>query len=528
MDKNIIKAIEETFNLNVIGDQYFNWGEQHWLQLAPTSPNTQPTVSVAIVYPGKEHASHVHSGYEEIIIGLEGEIVHWCDEREIRLHKGTLGYISDGSRHRIVNSTPSTASFLSIVYPTIPKALGEIYTVEDIELKEVAKIINLDIIAEQFAETVRMAVTLVDVSGDLLTMPRKLPEFCMICMHEKCGDCILSSPENIKIQPEQKLYHCKFGVASIQCPIIVNRRVLGYLGCGYGLMYTGLNQEAPEMFNVFSGQNHIMAQNAYINLPLINRNHMNSVADTLRLVSASLVQLMINSIKEKRLSSYQVSLSEERQKQAQLSNSLNQARLKFLESQVNPHFLFNTLNIIAQQAEMDGASTLASLTYALSNLLRLSLGKTDSLVTIREELNCIEDYLFIQKNRFPDKFDVDIQVEQDILDVKAPFMIIMVLVENAILHGFTDILWRGKLIVRGYKHQQTAVLEVIDNGCGIAPEVVDAIRDFPKSEYDPAALKGIGLKNIYMRLRHYYGDAFEFVIERLPEKGTKARICLPL
>jgi ligand-binding sensor protein/quercetin dioxygenase-like cupin family protein len=525
LNNDIINIIKKTFQLEVIGDQYFDWGEQHWLQLDPDNSEIQPTVSVAVVYPGKEHYPHIHTSFGEIVIGLDDSTMHWCNNREIKLGKGAIGYVSDGSEHRIINSSSKPASFLSIVYPTIPKPLKELLTTEDIALTEVAQFINLDAIAEKFAQSVQMTVTLIDVSGKLLTEPKNLPEICQLCLVERHGDCILGTANQLQPHLGLKVVHCKFGVSAIQSSIIVNGRVLGYLGCGYGRMSADLPVEDVNIPGEFTTSR---ARAAYMNLRFINRNKLTSVAETLSLVSASLVQLMISSIKEKQLSSYQVSLAEEREKQAQLHNSLNQARLKFLESQVNPHFLFNTLNTIAQRAEMDGSAVLASLTYALSNLLRLSLGKAESLVTIEEELNYIKDYLFIQQSRFPEKFDVDIKFDPGILGVKIPFMTIMVLIENSILHGFTNIRRQGRLLVWGHKREGRAVIEVYDNGCGIPDWVVEAIRKLSIADYDPASLKGIGIKNIFLRLQHYYGETFQLEFTRLEEGGTLARIVLPL
>lgn len=524
MTSDIANKIKETFQVNIVSDQQFGWGEQHWLQLEPDKSKTQPTVSVSTVYPGGSQSPHVHSGYIEIIIGLDGMTTHWCDDREIKLEEGKISYISEGSKHRIVNNSSKPISFLSIVYSTIPKPLEEGIIGKDIELSEVAKLINLDSIVEKFAQSVQMTVTLIDVAGNFLTDKNNLPEICQCCINEQCGNCILNTTTLTPPYLEQKIFHCKFGVSAIQSPFVINDKVLGYLGCGYGRMSTNITQAEPTPSNFAANS----AQEVYFKLNFIHRNHLNSVAETLSLVSASLVQLMVNSMKEKELSDYRINLSQEREKQALLHHSLSQARLKFLESQVNPHFLFNTLNTIAQQAEMDGASTLASLTYSLSNLLRLSLGKADSLVTIEEELSYIKDYLFIQQTRFPDKFTVDIDIDPAILGIKIPFMTIMVLIENSILHGFKNVRQEGQLWVRGYKNGNYGVIEVCDNGCGIPDAIVEAVRELANADYDPPSLKGIGLKNIFLRLKHYYEEKFQLTINQSSAGGTLARIVLPL
>ncbi len=522
MTIDIINKIKDSLQLEIVSDQHFDWGEQYWLQLEPDSSGIQPTVSVAIVYPGAWQQSHVHTGFIEIVIGLDGVTTHYCNEREIRLGEGKIGYISEGGKHWLANRSSKPTAFLSIVHSVIPKPLKEVSMSGDIVLTEVAKAINLDSIVEKLSQSVQMTVTLIDEAGNFLTDKDNLPEICQSCLDEKSGDCVLHEATERQAYAGQRIFHCKFGVSAIQSPFIVNGKVLGYLGCGYGRMSTNLTQLVPENFAVNS------AQEAYFKLNFIHRNHLNSVAETLSLVSASLVQLMIDSMKEKELSYYRINLVQEREMQARLHHSLSQARLKFLESQVNPHFLFNTLNTISQQAEMDGATTLASLTYSLSNLLRLSLGKAESLVTIEEELSYVRDYLFIQQTRFPDKFAVAIDIEPAMLEVKIPFMTIMVLIENSILHGFKDVAQQGQLLVRAYKEDNCGIIEVHDNGCGIAKHIGAAVRELSGDDYDPPSLKGIGIKNIFLRLKHYYGDMFTFTIERLEAGGTLARIVLRL
>lgn len=524
MARDIADKIKKIFQVNIVSDQQFGWGEQHWLQLEPDNSKTQPTVSVSTVYPGGSQTPHVHSGYTEIIIGLDGVTTHWCDNREIKLDEGKISYISEGSKHSIANDSLRPISFLSIVYSTFPKPLKEVIVGRDFELTEVAKLINLDSIVEKFAQSVQMTVTLIDAAGNFLTDKNNLPEICQCCIKDRSGNCILNTATPLEPYLEQQVFHCKFGVSTIQSPFVINNKVLGYLGCGFGRLSTNITQPEP-MLHEFAVNS---AQEAYFKLNFIHRNHLNSVAETLSLVSASLVQLMINSMKEQELSEYRINLSQEREKQALLHHSLSQARLKFLESQVNPHFLFNTLNTIAQQAEMDGAGKLASLTYSLSNLLRLSLGKADSLVTIEEELSYIKDYLFIQQTRFPNKFAVTIDIDPVILEIKIPFMTVMVLIENSILHGFKNVRQEGQLLVRGYRQENYGVIEVHDNGCGIPDAIAVTVRELPNDDYDSSNLKGIGIQNIFLRLKHYYGELFEFTINRAETGGTLAKLVLPL
>ena len=253
---------------------------------------------------------------------------------------------------------------------------------------------------------------------------------------------------------------------------------------------------------------------------------MKSVAENFTFIGHSFLRQELKAAREE-VARIRQSLDEEKKIQIRLENAVNQTQLKFLESQVNPHFLFNTLNTIAQQAVLDDAEKVASLTYSLADLLRMSLGKNKSLIPIREEMACVRSYLFIQSARFPTAFAASIHVDPDVESMPIPLMTIMVLVENAILHGFQNIKYKGELTVRITQAGGQVKIEVVDNGRGISDDVVRIVRELPYLDYDQVPLPGLGIKNIFLRLRHYYGDHFTFKMEKQEEGGTAVLVLLP-
>lgn len=295
---------------------------------------------------------------------------------------------------------------------------------------------------------------------------------------------------------------------------------LGYLICGFGRL-----SDIPDQELLHTMRDEM--QTAYDTLPLLSPNHLISIARDLSLLTNDFIDLFLNSQREDELKTYKNDLNREREAQSRLETLLNRTQLKFLESQINVHFLFNTLNTIAQQAYLEGADTVASLTYALSNLLRLSLGKEEAQVTIQEELNYIRDYLYIQNTRFPNKFKAEIHVDPKIMGVRIPLMSLMVLVENAILHGFQNIDYPGKLIISGNIEGDHILLQVEDNGCGISPELSDMVRKLPETDDIKIHLSGIGLKNIYLRLKLFFKGNFTLLLDPLPDKGTLATLTIP-
>jgi two-component system LytT family sensor kinase len=191
------------------------------------------------------------------------------------------------------------------------------------------------------------------------------------------------------------------------------------------------------------------------------------------------------------------------------------AKIEALKSQINPHFLFNTLTSISSLVRTK-PDTARMLILKLSALLRRLMRSHQHFVTLREELESIDEYLDIEVVRFGPMLQVNKQVDAATLDVVVPSMILQPLVENAIKHGFARKIGPGMLVIRSYRQKGRAVIEVEDDGTGFLLERLDG----PMSS-------GIGLANVRERLRVIYGAAYQLALMSEPGKGTVARIEVP-
>ena len=191
------------------------------------------------------------------------------------------------------------------------------------------------------------------------------------------------------------------------------------------------------------------------------------------------------------------------------------ARIEALSNQISPHFLFNTLNSIGSLIRSQ-PETARTLIVKLSGLLRRLLKSQDHFVTLREELSAIDEYLDIESIRFGPRLRVIKEIAPDSLDVVVPSMILQPLVENSIKHGLARKPGQGTVILRSYRRDGRAVIEVVDNGVGMLPERAAS-----------ATGAGIGLRNVSERLRVVYGTNCQFDLESAPGSGTTARIVLP-
>lgn len=201
------------------------------------------------------------------------------------------------------------------------------------------------------------------------------------------------------------------------------------------------------------------------------------------------------------------------------------SELKALQSQINPHFLYNTLDSIIWMAEGKKNEEVVLMTASLARLLRQSISNEDELVSIGQEAEYARSYLTIQKMRYKDKLEFQIDISPAIFGVKIIKLVLQPIIENAIYHGLKYKDSKGFLIVRGYQEGEKAVLEVEDNGVGMDEETLSHIFEKHKVNYHS---NGVGVYNVQKRLKLYYGEEYGIVYKSKKNEGTRAVITIPV
>src|SRR6202047_2787517 len=195
---------------------------------------------------------------------------------------------------------------------------------------------------------------------------------------------------------------------------------------------------------------------------------------------------------------------------------LLKARMDALSSQINPHFLFNTLNTVSSLIRFD-PDMARGVVLKLSNILRRLLRKHETFVPLREELEFIDDYLDIEVIRFGrDKLQIFKEIEEETLDAFVPSMLLQPMIENAIKHGLAPRLEGGQIHVRAHRREGRLLIEIMDNGLGIPAERLSEVYG-----------EGIGISNVHERLRLLYGDQFKMDIHSQEGQGTQIHIEIP-
>ena len=200
------------------------------------------------------------------------------------------------------------------------------------------------------------------------------------------------------------------------------------------------------------------------------------------------------------------------------------SELKALQSQINPHFLYNTLDSIIWMAEGKKNEEVVLMTASLARLLRQSISNEDEVVSIGQEVEYARGYLTIQKMRYKDKMEFQIDVDPSILHIPLIKLVLQPVIENAIYHGLKYKESKGLLMVKGFRKNGNAVLQVTDNGVGMDQETLDHIYEKHKVNYQS---NGVGVYNVQKRLQLYYGSEYGITYESEKGVGTTATITIP-
>jgi two-component system sensor histidine kinase YesM len=211
--------------------------------------------------------------------------------------------------------------------------------------------------------------------------------------------------------------------------------------------------------------------------------------------------------------------------------NLKKAELKALQAQINPHFLYNTLDTIVWMAQANKIDQVINIVQALSNFFRIALSKGQDWITIDQEIEHVRCYLTIQKLRYHDILDYKIEVDEDILSGTILKLTLQPLVENALYHGIKNKRNGGTITIRAHRADQDQVrLEIIDDGVGFSPYKLSKIQATLESESDIFSLteSGFGLENVHKRIQLYYGKQYGLTIESRFQEGTRITVTIPL
>ena len=410
---------------------------------------------------------------------------------------------------------------------------------------DISRIVNASIlqeIPEAFYEATGISPGIHDLNGELVTVtPRgSFCDFCRIMYfspqgHKHCRKSNICGARRAFQLRTPHIYHCHANLVDVSAPIIVNGHHAGAVTCGQVLLepLTDAYRERVQRRLIdFPVEMQRKLMKALESVRVVPLRRLRGVAQLLFAVANNIVDLANRNIQEKELNVHNVraidemrtrALLEQEIKNAQLN--LKDAELQALQAQINPHFLYNTLDSIQWLAALHGVEDIRQAVYALGQLLRHSLDRRSEVVTIRREIEQVRNYLSIQKLRYQEKLSIRINVEEEVMDFLVPKLVLQPLVENAILHGVEPSLTGGTVWIDGWlKSEDEAVLEVIDDGVGIPAELQERITGALADSGSKESF--LGLLNVHQRLIHFIGKSYGLQLMANRDGRTCARMSI--
>jgi two-component system, sensor histidine kinase YesM len=212
-------------------------------------------------------------------------------------------------------------------------------------------------------------------------------------------------------------------------------------------------------------------------------------------------------------------LIKENQKEHELKRK---TELEALQSQINPHFLYNTLDSIVWMAETEHKDEVITMVNALANFFRISISDGKGIIKLRDEIRHAKNYMLIQKNRYTDKFEYETHADESLLELMVPKLMVQPLLENALYHGMEYLMDVGKIVVTAEADEKYLYVRVSDNGVGMDEETLKNILEEKRDKRN-----GIGVKNVNERIKLIFGQEYGLFYESEIEVGTTVTIKLP-
>jgi len=213
-------------------------------------------------------------------------------------------------------------------------------------------------------------------------------------------------------------------------------------------------------------------------------------------------------------------------KEKELEFLKKEAELNALQQQINPHFLYNTLEAIYWTAQLKGDDEISEMVTALGNFFRTSINKGLEYITIEDEIKNVQNYVYLQKIRFNDRFWVKWEIDDEIIKYKTIKLILQPIIENAIIHGIENMERGGLIIIKAFKYEDNIIFEVEDNGVGMSDEEVEKLERYVDSQ-EKDTRGSIGVKNVNQRIKLYFGEKYGIKINSELNKGTKVSLTIP-
>jgi two-component system, LytTR family, sensor kinase len=383
---------------------------------------------------------------------------------------------------------------------------------------------NLLVAAQKkMCNLLNLSVVTIDPEGNMFGEMVNSTPFCqLICSSNKrsilCRKSKLIQGERVLDDRECRVYDCQMGFKNCIAPIIVDDIFLGSVIIGQ--FFSEGEEYKKNQFNIKKlsrelGLPEDKIQEEILKISIVSKKDILNYLGCCEFLSCYFSEIAMKSITERKL------LHQMKEKQ-KFEEKAEKAELKTLGAQINPHFLFNTLNSITRMAFLENSPNTEEMIYCLSDLLRYNIKQNEEFPTIDSELQNIKRYLFIQCIRYKDRIKYSIDVPDESLGFRIPSMILQPIVENAIIHGLEPKIEGGTIYISGEVKNNNLKIIVKDTGVGISSK---KIREIHSTDTKPHM--GLGFHGSHHRLNTYFGPDYGLKIRSNENIETIVEINLP-
>ncbi len=399
---------------------------------------------------------------------------------------------------------------------------------KELRLEDLVDLNILQKIQDTFARAMGVGAVIVSPTGNEITKPSNFPPICKLIRSTeaglvRCQRCDARGGLAAYQTGRPYSYMCMSGLMDVAAPIIIEDRYLGCILCGQVL----IDDHRDAFVENVTARSRTLGlpledvRAAIAKTPTIAHERLDAAAEMLMLTANHIIEIGMANLVQARL----LKKSEEK---AEVENALRDAKLRALQAQINPHFLFNALTLVSYTALEEHAPKTEEITYILSDLLRYSLRNISTSVALSEEFRMIDYYLSLQQLRFGERFTHNVSLHPSLQELHVPCMVLLPLAENAIVHGVETIAKPVNITVTGSLSGNRVVIDVKDNGVGMKDEYVRALnqnRQIPPSSNRQRP--SLGLQSVIRRLEDCYGSDFSFNVSSSPADGTAITLTWP-
>lgn len=502
--------------------QNYKWGYIDWLTDQERTTSEIMDIGIVTILPGKSQEKHIHYGDEQWLYVLSGSGTTFIDNEESKITKGNLLHIAAGSVHEAYNTGEESLVELLI---SIPKQFDNIKPDEALFYRSVQTLVDVSnqelklskesiSIINAIGRSLALPITICDTKGEIVHEFGLFPEACKtLCeIHHNLKNCQLYERSIYYSSPaysEQSAYYCKYGLAVIDTPILLGHQMIGSIRGGHILVEDHLDKLHPKLNALVDNLTNVPKGRIRIILMQYKR-----LADY---ISQAQENDYLNSL------SAQTSGKNDASNIQSLREDLDLALGKILNLQINNHFLFNTLNAIACLSLEEHADKTYQAIIHLSKLFRFNLKKIQEFVPLLEEIEYIRNYTELQRIRFGDRLEVELDIKADLGKYYIPSNTIQPIIENSFVHGFRNFQDKMKISISVISEHQNISIHVKDNGQGMGTDrlnkLLDSIEDITEKRH--------GLSMVIDRLHIFFGDEFQFNISSNINQGVEVVFKFP-